>query len=163
MDPQNPNWDEDEDIKSVSLSHFVTGTHILIMPSTPQMTLLNNLIASSRESSYWTPDLLIQAIIGIWFAASHQPWINLHFMFLELCARPKYIPLLCAEIAAQEALDYAHISAMPLLDSFMKECVRLNPLDTSMFSSTCLLPNFYPSLLSLLLTPYSCHLAPLNP
>lgn len=136
MDPENPNWDEDEDIKSVSRDfpapHRSKPTHSSLL-SNLQMTLLHNLIASSRESSYWTPDRLIQAIIGIWFAASHQPWINLHFMFLELCARPAYIPLLRAEVLAQESLDYAHISAMPILDSFMKESVRLNPLDTSTF------------------------------
>lgn len=33
------------------------------------------MIVASAESSYWTHTALIQAIIGIWFAASHQPWI----------------------------------------------------------------------------------------
>ena len=39
------------------------------------MTLLHNMIEFSKESSYWNPNTLIQAIAGIWFAASHQPWI----------------------------------------------------------------------------------------
>ncbi|MCJ1248353.1 hypothetical protein MMC30_005570 [Trapelia coarctata] len=120
MDSKNPNWDEDKNVKS--------------------MTLMQNLIESSRESSYWTPDLLIQAIIGIWFAASHQPWINLHFMFLELCTRPEYVRLIRDEIDAQECLDYTHISKMPILDSFMKESVRLNPLDTMSIRRKALKP-----------------------
>ena len=134
MDSQSPNWDENEDVKSVSLDPLLLETLLCsLLPH--QMTLMYNLIETSRESSYWTPDLLIQAINGIWFAASHQPWINLHFMFLELCRRPEYVQLLRDEIDAQESLDYAHISKMPILDSFMKESVRLNPLDTSKSSA----------------------------
>ncbi|KAL9133122.1 MAG: hypothetical protein Q9175_005700 [Cornicularia normoerica] len=93
------------------------------------MTLFHNLIESSKGSDYWTPNMLIQAIVGMWFAASHQPWINLHFLLLELCARPEYVQLIRQEIRSQEKLDYATISSLPILDSFMKESVRLNPLD----------------------------------
>lgn len=35
------------------------------------------------------------------------------------------------EIKSQEKLDYATISSLPILDSFIKESVRLNPLDLS--------------------------------
>lgn len=96
--------------------------------------------------------MLTQAIAGIWFAGSHQPWIvsqpptttlptthqptnrliqNLHFVFLELCSRPTYADLIRREIAAQPSLDVATLSQLPLLDSFIKECLRLNPLDES--------------------------------
>ena len=39
------------------------------------MTLLHNMIEASQDSEYWTNTAIIQAIIGIWFAASHQPWL----------------------------------------------------------------------------------------
>ena len=35
----------------------------------------------------------------------------------------------------QEKLDYATISSLPILDSFIKESVRLNPLDLSKWTS----------------------------
>ena len=56
---------------------------------------------------------------------------NLHFIVLELCARPEYVQLLRQEIRSQEELDYESISSLPILDSFIKESVRLNPLDLS--------------------------------
>ncbi|MCJ1475924.1 hypothetical protein MMC13_004588 [Lambiella insularis] len=93
------------------------------------LTLLHNMIEASKEYPYWTADRLIQAMVGIWFAASHQPWINLHFVLLELCDRPEYVELIRKEIESQEKLDYATISRLPVLDSFIKESVRLNPLD----------------------------------
>ena len=105
-------WNEDENLKS--------------------MTLLYNLIEQVRGSDYWTTDLLIQAIIGIWFAASHQPWMNLHFVVLELLRRPDYAQALKEEIRTHGDLE--NVARFPLLDSFLKECVRLNPLDRSEYS-----------------------------
>ena len=112
------------------------------------MTLLHNMKEASEESAYWTPTLVIQAIIGIWFAASHQPWTvsdhqfqqplyvtdlgkNLHFVFLELCARPEYFDLIRKEIESVENLNYENITKLPILDSFIKETSRLNPTDKS--------------------------------
>lgn len=34
-----------------------------------------HMIDASRDSSYWTPNIVVQALIGIWFAAAHQPWV----------------------------------------------------------------------------------------
>ena len=48
------------------------------------MTLLQNMVDASKESDYWTPNALIQAIVGIWFAASHQPWIVSDIQLTEL-------------------------------------------------------------------------------
>ncbi|MCJ1349613.1 hypothetical protein MMC31_007854 [Peltigera leucophlebia] len=99
MDPNQQGWNEEESTKKVSM-----------------MTLFNNTIESSKESHYWTDNALIQAVIGIWFAASHQPWINLHFVFLELCARPEYVQQLRDEIGSEGSLDYTKISKLPILD-----------------------------------------------
>ena len=33
------------------------------------------MMEASLESNYWTPIAVAQALLGIWFAASHQPWI----------------------------------------------------------------------------------------
>ena len=117
----NPqNWDEDEKLKG--------------------LTMLYHFIENTRESTYWTPGLLIQAITGIWFAASHQPFMNLHFVMLELCQRPDYLEELREEIAQLTSLDFASMSKLPKLDSFVKECVRLNPLDRGKHEHTIHFP-----------------------
>ena len=64
-----------------------------------------------------------------------MPNQNLHFIVLELCLRPELVELLRQEIERQEKLDYATISTLPILDSFIKESVRLNPLDLSKWVS----------------------------
>ena len=40
-----------------------------------QNTLLHNMVEAAKDSTYWTPLTIAQAFIGLWFAASHQPWI----------------------------------------------------------------------------------------
>ena len=117
------------------------------------MTLFHNMVEASAESKYWNHNNLIQAVIGLWFAASHQPWIvsfqhcirsfiiadwsqNLHFAFLELCARPEFADLIYDEIKSVGALNLENIDRLPILDSFIKESVRINPLDKSEYMSS---------------------------
>lgn len=95
-----------------------------------ELTIVYNMMSLSEGNAYWTPEVLAQALLGIWFAASHQPWMNLDFVLLELCARPEYVQLLRKEIGDPSHLDYAKLEKLPLLDSFIKETVRVNPLDT---------------------------------
>ncbi|KAI1800744.1 cytochrome P450 [Daldinia bambusicola] len=52
------------------------------------------------------------------FAASHQLWMNLHFNTLH------------QETEQHVPLDYQDLEQLPLLDGFIKETVRCNPLDT---------------------------------
>lgn len=33
------------------------------------------MMSLSEGNTYWTPEVLAQALLGIWFAASHQPWM----------------------------------------------------------------------------------------
>ncbi|KAG6990988.1 cytochrome P450 [Physcia stellaris] len=109
-DPERDAWREEEPLKSV--------------------TLFYNMLEGSKDSNFWTPLAVIQGLLGIWFAASHQPWINLHFVLLELCNRPEYVELIRDEIEGLKGhLDHNTICQLPILDSFIKESVRLNPLD----------------------------------
>ncbi|KAL9121511.1 MAG: hypothetical protein Q9187_001931 [Circinaria calcarea] len=84
----------------------------------------------SKGSNYWTPKVLAQALLGVWFAAAHQPWMNLDFVLLELCTRPEYIEILRTEVGDPTNLNYTNLEKLPFLDSFIKETVRVNPLDT---------------------------------
>ena len=54
---------------------------------------------------------------------------NLHFIFLKFCTQTEYTKLIREEISKKEPLDYERLSKLPILDSFIKEAVRLNPLD----------------------------------
>lgn len=60
---------------------------------------------------------------------------NLHFILLELCSRPEFVDLIRQETERQEKLDCATISSLPILDSFITEPVRLNPLDLNKWAS----------------------------
>lgn len=51
-----------------------------------------------------------------------------------MCARPDYADILRKEISSMEQFDYETITNLPILDSFIKEAVRLNPLDRSTLS-----------------------------
>ena len=98
------------------------------------------MLEASKDSNFWTPFAVAQALLGIWFAASHQPWINLHFMFLELCTRREYVELIRSEIEDRKGcLNHDAICQLPILDSFIKESVRLNPLDKSKQASIIIL------------------------
>lgn len=46
-----------------------------------------HMIEGSRDSSYWTPNIVVQALIGIWFAAAHQPWV-VRLLVLQLVPYP---------------------------------------------------------------------------
>ncbi|KAI4267853.1 MAG: hypothetical protein LQ337_008153, partial [Flavoplaca oasis] len=108
-------WEKDESLKRVGLP---------ALPPVPQCQLFET------NRSYWTPNIIVQALIGIWFAAAHQPWVNLDFAFLELCQRPESADLIRQEISNKTTLDAKTIgNDMPILDSFLKESLRLNPMD----------------------------------
>ena len=93
-------------------------------------TVLHSLLDLSSDVDYWTVDRLAQALLGIWFAAAHQPWMNLHFVILELASRPEYADSIRKEIDNDRPLNCSKIEGMATLDSFIRETIRLNPLDT---------------------------------
>ncbi|KAH8696089.1 cytochrome P450 [Talaromyces proteolyticus] len=97
-------------------------------------TILHNMIEIIQEQEgspeYWTTDITSQALLGVWFAASHQPWMNLDFILLELAQRPEWQLRLREEIGNISESNYESLDRLPYLDSFIKESVRMNPLDT---------------------------------
>ncbi|KAI0186876.1 cytochrome P450 [Xylaria flabelliformis] len=97
---------------------------------TKQLTILYNIAELTKSSDYWNPTLVSQSLLGIWFAASHQPWMNLHFIILEISMRKDWQTAIRQELEQSFPLDYKHLEQLPLLDSFIKETVRFNPLDT---------------------------------
>lgn len=94
---------------------------------------------NAQNSVYWTYDVMSQSLLGIWFAASHQPWMNLDFILLELAQRVEWQVRLREEIGDYSKLDYQTLDQLPYLDSFIKETVRMNPLDNCMSCSSLFL------------------------
>ena len=94
------------------------------------------MVEFTEGSKYWQgPEHLAQSLLGIWFAAAHQPWMFLDFIMLTLAVRPDLQEAIRQEIGDAKSLDYTRIHNLPFLDSFIKEVVRLHPLDTSESSS----------------------------
>ncbi|KAI0410415.1 putative cytochrome P450 [Xylaria grammica] len=117
-------------IQSRLLEHLETHHSTWVEPkNTKQLTILYNMADIARTSDYWNPSLLAQSLLGIWFAASHQPWMNLHFIILEMCVRKECQGAIRRELKQSVPLDYQRLEQLPLLDSFIKETVRFNPLD----------------------------------
>lgn len=83
----------------------------------------------AKENDYWTSELISQSLLGIWFAASHQPWMNLTTVVFEVCRRPAWQRYLREELGDYMKLDYDELESLPLLDSFIKETIRLNHMD----------------------------------
>ena len=77
---------------------------------------------------------LYQSILPFFYASTSYSLTNilqnLDFAFLELCQRPEYLDPIRKEIANTATLDVNTISnEMLILDSFLKESMRLNPMD----------------------------------
>ncbi|TGJ78201.1 hypothetical protein E0Z10_g10558 [Xylaria hypoxylon] len=122
--------------RSMSLIQSRLFEHLSSQPSTweepehtKQRTILYNMANLAKGSDYWNASLLAQSLLGIWFAASHQPWMNLHFIILEISVRKDWQTALRQELEQASPLDYNRLEQLPLLDSFIKETVRFNPLD----------------------------------
>lgn len=94
-----------------------------------QLTIAHNMTEMTDGSDYWDPELLSQSLLGIWFAAAHQPWMFLDFILLELSTRLDWQHALQKELDTLAPSSYHELEKLPLLDSFIKETIRLNPLD----------------------------------
>ncbi|EED20038.1 cytochrome P450, putative [Talaromyces stipitatus ATCC 10500] len=96
-----------------------------------ESTVFYDLIEQSHPNrDYWTPFTLSQSILGLWLAASHQPWVNLYHILYELCIRPEWQQIIREEVMQHGALnDFTKLNQLSLLDGFMRETARLNSLD----------------------------------
>ena len=60
----------------------------------------------SESSGYWTgPAMNAQNMLGLWFAVSHQPWMNLKFILLEVYARREWQDELRRELLYHAPID----------------------------------------------------------
>ena len=86
-------------------------------------------VDANHDKGSWSAHKVIQVILGIWFAALHQPALSLTYALDDLCKHPQYIDPLRKELNECDVLDEG-LDNLPLLDGFLKESARLHPSDS---------------------------------
>ncbi|KAH4001641.1 hypothetical protein HBI56_065490 [Parastagonospora nodorum] len=78
----------------------------------------------------WAAGRIVHELMALWFGAVHTMAMATTFAIRDVCMHPEYLQALRAEIESPAYLKWeATGTGMPLLDSFLKESARLNPLD----------------------------------
>ncbi|KAI0018948.1 cytochrome P450 [Xylariomycetidae sp. FL0641] len=84
----------------------------------------------SRTERQRAPERITQQMVALLFASAHQLPMALSWAIIMLCEHPEYVHLLRRELADSEMNSYpAPIKKLKLLDCFLRESSRLNPLD----------------------------------
>jgi cytochrome P450 len=84
--------------------------------------------ADARQNA-WTAHKIVQVVLGIWFAAVHQPAMSLVYALSDMCQHPEHKNALEKELGDGSA-DGKDLDSMSLLDGFLKESARLCPSDS---------------------------------
>ncbi|KAK8932623.1 Ent-kaurene oxidase [Metarhizium anisopliae] len=80
---------------------------------------------------------VVHELIAVWFGSVHIASTTACAAIYDLCDRPEYVDILREEIeqTGWEALDKAGGQILPLMDSFLKESARLNPIESGTIPS----------------------------
>ncbi|KAL8821170.1 MAG: hypothetical protein Q9223_000732 [Gallowayella weberi] len=74
---------------------------------------------------------IVQQVILVFFASAHQLPVLLMFSIFRLCEHPKYTQPLITEVETMLNLpETDHYKSLPLLESFLRETARHDPLDS---------------------------------
>ncbi|KAL8627850.1 hypothetical protein Q9189_006445 [Teloschistes chrysophthalmus] len=74
---------------------------------------------------------VVQQVISIFFASAHQLPVLLMFSVYRLCEHPEYTKPLIDEVEAMMKLPATdHYKSLPLMESFLREAARHDPLDS---------------------------------
>ena len=98
-------------------------------PGPKPLDCIQFFVDANLQKDTWSAHKLIQVILGIWFAALHQPALSLTYALDDLCNYPQYIELLRDELKTCNVTE-EKLESLPLLDSFLKESARLHPSDS---------------------------------
>ncbi|KAF7884731.1 uncharacterized protein EAF02_005067 [Botrytis sinoallii] len=108
-------------------------------------------VDANSPKNEWSAQKIVQVIMGIWFAAVHQPALSIVYALEDLREHPEYVGLLRAELAEMLSANEENLDSLLLLDSFLKESSRHHPSDSisvrrkvlqpfTFSDGTCLLP-----------------------
>ncbi|KAM7196899.1 Cytochrome P450 [Naviculisporaceae sp. PSN 640] len=92
--------------------------------------------SSNRDRDAWTAERIVQVLLGIWFAAVHQPALAAVYALENLCRHGEFVEPLREEISSSFSSSNSSsplasaIDKAPLLDAFLKESSRFHPSDS---------------------------------
>ncbi|KAK8015238.1 cytochrome p450 [Apiospora arundinis] len=86
---------------------------------------------NSPKTKPWTVKRVVHELIALWYGSVHITSVTACFALLDLCNHPEYVAPLRKEVenTGWEVFDKAGGRAFPLMDSFIKESSRLNPVE----------------------------------
>ncbi|KAI7774340.1 ent-kaurene oxidase [Diaporthe eres] len=89
---------------------------------------------SSAKSKPWSAQRIVHELMALWFGSVHITFTTACFALHDLCLHPEYIKPLRNEITSTgwTAFEDSRGQGLPLLDSFIKESARTNPVEASM-------------------------------
>ncbi|KAF2972271.1 hypothetical protein GQX73_g1247 [Xylaria multiplex] len=100
--------------------------------SPPPNDMIQWIIETAPARLKWGPRRVTYEIIAIWFGSFHALSATVTFVLFDLCENPEYVSPLREEVESPEFDNFMRTTkGLPLLDSFIKESSRLNPIESS--------------------------------
>ncbi|KAK8133606.1 hypothetical protein PG984_005618 [Apiospora sp. TS-2023a] len=89
------------------------------------------IMENAPKTKPWTVKRVVHELVALWYGSVHITYVTACFALLDLCNHEEYVAPLRQEIenTGWEAFAKAGGRAFPLMDSFMKESSRLNPVE----------------------------------
>ncbi|KAI9845652.1 MAG: hypothetical protein M1837_004626 [Sclerophora amabilis] len=89
------------------------------------------LIDTSPKKDPWTVTRAVDEIIAVWFSSVPQLAMTATYALHDLVAHSAHVPSLLSEVEGPSWGDFRTTTeGLPLLDNFIKESVRLSPIDS---------------------------------
>ncbi|KAH9871931.1 hypothetical protein J1614_006189 [Plenodomus biglobosus] len=91
---------------------------------------LNFKASQCERTAPWSAGRIVHELMALWFGAVHTMAMATTFAVRDACTHTEYIEPLRKEIESSAYTKWeATGQGLPLLDSFLKESTRMNPLD----------------------------------
>ncbi|KAL8882712.1 MAG: hypothetical protein Q9198_000331 [Flavoplaca austrocitrina] len=92
------------------------------------------IIETAPKDDPWDAARIAREIMALWFGAIHGVSMTVTWALFDLCLHPEYVEPLRDELRGPAYDKFVETAdGLPLLDSFIKESARFNPLDCSKF------------------------------
>jgi cytochrome P450 len=100
------------------------------LPSDRLCDVVQWIIETAPKEQNWSASRITHEVMALWFGAIHALSISTTFALFALCSHPEYAEPLRAELQSDEWVKFIETSnGLPLLDSFIKESARMQPVD----------------------------------
>jgi cytochrome P450 len=100
------------------------------LPADRPRDIVQWVIETAPKDQKWSPGRFTHEVMALWFGSIHGLSISATFALFALCNHPEYAEPLRAELQSDEWVKFIETSnGLPLLDSFIKESARMQPMD----------------------------------